>query len=136
MHKRAAMPCRTSALRDIAVDSRVHPCRHEAAALILHSLAPLVRRMPSILYAESAFSSANKVVLRQQQEANVPSTDDMIPTHGFASGLFGRRTRNLGSGGSRGVVATLGVVLGGGMAHGASAAYSVCRVYGLLLRSF
>jgi hypothetical protein len=31
---------------------------------------------------------------------DVPKTDDMAPRHGFASGLFGRRTRSLGSGGS------------------------------------
>lgn len=57
----------------------------------------------------------------------------MMPTHGFAPGLFGRRTRSFGSGGNRGAVATLGVVLGGGMAHSPEiAAYTVfagsCRM--------
>jgi hypothetical protein len=33
-------------------------------------------------------------------EFDIPSTDDITPRHGFASGLFGRRTRSLGSGGS------------------------------------
>ena len=32
----------------------------------------------------------------------VPSRDVIIPTHGFSSGLFGRRTRNVCKGGSRG----------------------------------
>jgi hypothetical protein len=30
---------------------------------------------------------------------HVPRTEDIIPKHGFASGLFGRRTRSFGSGG-------------------------------------
>lgn len=32
-------------------------------------------------------------------KTHVPSTDDITPRHGFASGLFGRRTRSFGSGG-------------------------------------
>lgn len=31
---------------------------------------------------------------------DIPNTDDMAPKHGFASGLFGRRTRSFGRGGS------------------------------------
>lgn len=32
-------------------------------------------------------------------KSHAPSTDDITPRHGFASGLFGRRTRSFGSGG-------------------------------------
>ena len=44
-----------------------------------------------------------------------PSTEDMMPTQGFASALLGRRTRSLGRGGRRGAVVTLAVPLGGGI---------------------
>lgn len=36
----------------------------------------------------------------------------MMPTHGFASALFGRRTRSFGSGGRRGATAIFVVVEG------------------------
>jgi hypothetical protein len=35
----------------------------------------------------------------QGDEFYAPKTDDIIPRHGLASGLFGRRTRSFGSGG-------------------------------------
>jgi len=41
---------------------------------------------------------------------NVPKTLLMMPTHGFASALFGLRTRIFGSGGRRGATATFVVV--------------------------
>ena len=47
--------------------------------------------------------------------ANLPRTLLMIPTHGFASALFGRRTRSFGSGGSRGATAILVVFVFGGI---------------------
>ena len=40
------------------------------------------------------------------EEDCAPSTELMMPTQGFASGLFGRRTRSLGRGGRRGVTLT------------------------------
>jgi hypothetical protein len=51
----------------------------------------------------------------------VPRTDDMAPRQGLASGLLGRRTRSLGSGGSGRCVTDetawpwgLGTIVGGG----------------------
>ena len=53
----------------------------------------------------------------QDIECALPKTLLMIPMHGFASCWFGRRTFNLGSGGSRGATAGLGTLEGrGGMA--------------------
>jgi hypothetical protein len=40
------------------------------------------------------------VLIDSDVQDHVPRTDDMYPKHGFASGLFGRRTRSFGSGGS------------------------------------
>lgn len=37
---------------------------------------------------------------KEHKLVDIPKTDDIIPKHGFASGLFGRRTRSFGSGGN------------------------------------
>jgi len=47
---------------------------------------------------------------RKEKSTNVPKTLLMMPTHGFASALFGLRTRIFGSGGRRGATATFVVV--------------------------
>jgi hypothetical protein len=49
----------------------------------------------------SAFTLRCRIVYPSTMagELYAPRTDDMTPKHGFASGLFGRRTRSLGSGG-------------------------------------
>ena len=45
--------------------------------------------------------------------SHIPRTDDIIPRHGFISGLFGRRTRSFGSGGSGRLVTDLTVAFCG-----------------------
>lgn len=56
---------------------------------------------------------SNGLLEKPKEEAYAPNTEDMIPTQGLASGLFGRRTRSFGSGGRRGAMLTFGVALGG-----------------------
>ena len=49
----------------------------------------------------------------EKNRYTVPSTEVMIPTHGFSPGLLGRRTRSLGRGGRRGGVSFVLPPLGG-----------------------
>lgn len=57
------------------------------------------------------FSSSAHPVTEYPDDAQHPSTEDIIPTHGFVSALLARRTRSLGKGGRRGAV----VVVRGGI---------------------
>lgn len=50
------------------------------------------------------FSSSAHPVTEYPEDAQHPSTEDIIPTHGFVSALLARRTRSLGKGGRRGAV--------------------------------
>jgi hypothetical protein len=99
-----------------------HPCTAVTFALAVRSLARCSPMKPSNLCMSSQPLKSPKVMLRsapqdcgatsvhqllfsatlsihQGREFHAPKTDDIIPKHGFASGLFGRRTRSLGSGG-------------------------------------
>ncbi len=87
----------------------IHPCaacpeeaQHPACIRIEHQRLE-ISEMPTVLGG----TEENAVL--------APSTEDMIPTHGFASVLLGRRTRSLVKGGRRGAVVTLAVPLGGGI---------------------
>lgn len=64
------------------------------------------------IQALSCSSNARHPSALCPDDAQHPSTDDMIPMQGFASAWFGRRTFNDGSGGSRGATLTLGPPLG------------------------
>lgn len=57
------------------------------------------------------FSSSAHPVTEYPDDAQHPSTEDIIPTHGFVSALLARRTRSLGKGGRRGAV----VIVRGGI---------------------
>lgn len=57
------------------------------------------------------FSSSAHPVTEYPDDAQHPSTEDIIPTHAFVSALLARRTRSLGKGGRRGAV----VIVRGGI---------------------
>lgn len=68
------------------------------------------------------FSSSAHPVTEYPDDAQHPSTDDIIPTHGFVSALLARRTRSLGKGGRRGAV----VIVRGGIFSGRSFGRRIC----------
>lgn len=68
------------------------------------------------------FSSSAHPVTEYPDDAQHPSTEDIIPTHGFVSALLARRTRSLGKGGRRGAV----VIVRGGIFSGRRFGRRVC----------
>lgn len=63
------------------------------------------------IQALSCFSSAIHPAAVNPDDAQQPSTDDMIPMQGFDCGLLGRRIRSLGRGGRRGPILLAGIVV-------------------------
>lgn len=78
------------------------------------------------------FSSSAHPVTEYPDDAQHPSTEDIIPTHGFVSALLARRTRSLGKGGRRGAV----VIVRGGIFSDRSFGRRVCFLFEGLARGF
>jgi hypothetical protein len=93
------------------MDLPAHPCTASASAQTVRSLGRCIPTRPSnllIRVSPTAPSCRRTVCLHPStfmtripdRPIYVPRTDDMAPRQGLASGLLGRRTRSLGSGGS------------------------------------
>lgn len=95
-----------------------------ASARTARSLLRCSRRKPSNLFSHQPAVSNSQSIFSQLSKlchfmphfvsfttGRIPKTDAMIPRHGFVSGLFGRRTRSFGSGGSGRWVTDLAALL-------------------------
>jgi hypothetical protein len=72
------------------------PAQSVSVHLLQHVLPPYRHQILccQCILQSKALQSTNYV-----PKHHVPNTEDIAPKHGFASGLFGRRTRSFGSGG-------------------------------------